>query len=381
MTESDSFPKDITRSPQENGTRPIGSAYLQWAKTQPAIRCNLTFSGVPTYPLRDLPAALDGFELSGAGAYGYEPLREAIGARYGVPVASVVQAEGTSMGFHLAMAALAGPGDEILIEHPWYEPLPAVARYLGAEVRRFERRHADGYAVDPDAVARQLSPRTRLVVLTNLHNPSGALVDDETLRAVGEVAESVGARVLVDEVYLDALFEDTPRTAFHLGGPFVTTSSLTKVYGLGGLRCGWIFAEPLLAHRIWRLTELYANVGVHVGERLGVVAFRHFDRVAARARALLDANRAALTAFLAARDDLDARVPVLGTTAFPRLSVGDADAFCARLRERYETAVVPGHFFGAPEHVRIGLGLDPALFAEGLDRFGQALDAHARDDA
>jgi aspartate/methionine/tyrosine aminotransferase len=360
-------------------TRPMGSEYLQWAKTHPPVRCNLTFSGMPAYPLRDLPGALDHLELSGADVYGYAPLREAIGARYGVPAESVVQAEGTSMGFHLVMAALAGPGDEVLIEHPWYEPLPAVARYLGAEVRRFERRHADGYAVDPDAVARALSPRTRLVVLTNLHNPSGARMDNATLRAVGEAAERVGARVLVDEVYLDALFEETPRTAFHLGGPFVTTSSLTKVYGLGGLRCGWIFAEPALAHRIWRLTELYANVGVHVGERLGVVAFRHLDRVAARARTLLDANRAALTAFLAARDDLDATVPVLGTTAFPRLAVGDTEAFCARLRERYETAVVPGHFFGAPAHVRLGLGLDPARFAEGLDRLGQALDAHGRD--
>jgi aspartate/methionine/tyrosine aminotransferase len=362
----------------EETTRPTGSVYLQWAKTHPPARFNLTFSGVPAYPLRDLPVTLDELELDGAGAYGHAPLREAIGARYGVPAACVVQAEGTSMGFHLAMAALAGPGDEVLIEHPWYEPLPAVARYLGATVTRFERRPEDGYAVDPDAVARALTPRTRLVVLTNLHNPSGARVDDDTLRAVGEAAETVGARVLVDEVYLDALFEEVPRSAFHLGPAFVTTSSLTKVYGLSGLRCGWIFADETLAHRIWRLTELYANVGVHVGERLGVAAFRHLDAIAARSRALLDANRAALSAFLAARPDLGVRGPVPGTTAFPRLPVADVEAFCTRLRERHETAVVPGRFFGAPGHVRLGLGTEPALFAEGLDRLGRALDEAGR---
>ena len=358
-------------------TRPMGSEYLQWAKTNPPARFNLTFSGVPAYPLRDLPVSLDDLELNGSGAYGYAPLREAIGARYGVSAESVVQAEGTSMGFHLVMAALAGPGDEVLVEHPWYEPLPAVARYLGATITRFERRAADGFAVDPEAVARRLTPRTRLVVLTNLHNPSGALTEADALRAVGAAADRVGARVLVDEVYLDALFEDAPPSAFHLGPTFVTTSSLTKVYGLSGLRCGWIFAEPALARRIWRLTELYANVGVHVAERLGVAAFRHLDRIAARARPLLDANRAALAAFFAARGDLGVHAPVLGTTAFPRLPVGDVEAFCARLRSDYETAVVPGRFFGAPEHVRLGLGTEPALFAEGLARLGQALDASA----
>jgi aspartate/methionine/tyrosine aminotransferase len=360
-------------------TRPRGSDYLHWTKTQPPARFDLTASGVPAYPLRDLPVALDDLELSGPGGYGYAPLREAIAARYGVPAACVVQAAGTSMGFHLVMAALAGPGDEVLVEHPWYEPLPAVARFLGATVTRFERPHDAGYAVDPEAVARQLTPRTRLVVLTNLHNPSGALVDEDALRAVGEAAERIGARVLVDEVYLDALFDAAPRSAFHLGPPFVTTSSLTKVYGLSGLRCGWVFAEPALADRLWRLTELYANVGVHVAERLGVAAFRHLDRIAARTRALLDANRAALSVFLDARGDLDVRVPVLGTTAFPRLPVSDSEAFCAWLREGYETAVVPGRFFGAPGCVRIGLGAEPAAFTEGLARLGAALDAHARD--
>ena len=354
--------------------RPLGSDYLHWVKTHPPVRYNLMSSGVPGYPLRDLPVALDELELNGPGFYGYAPLREAIGARYGVPAACVVQADGASMGFHLVMAALLETGNEALIEHPWYEPMPAVARYLGAEVRAFARRSANGYAVDPDEVARHLTPRTRLVVLTNLHNPSGALTDEATLRAVGEAAENVGARVLVNEIYLDALFDDAPRSAFHLGGPFVTTSSLTKVYGLSGLRCGWVFADEALANRMWRLTELYANLAVHVGERVSAVAFRHLDAIGARARVLLDANRAALAGFYRSRDDLEASVPVLGTTSFPRLPEGRADALCALLRAKYETAVVPGHFFGAPDHVRLGLGTEPALFAEGLDRLGRALD-------
>jgi aspartate/methionine/tyrosine aminotransferase len=359
-------------------TRPPGSEYLLWAKTRSQARFNLTLSGVAGLPLRDLPVSLDDLELNGSGAYGHEPLREAIAARYRVPAESVVTTEGTSMGFHLAMAAALAPGDEVLIEAPTYEPLLAVARYLGAEVKPFERSASEGFRVDPDAVARALTPRTRLVVLTNLHNPSSALLDDGTLRAVGEVARRAGARVLVDEVYLDALFEERPRTAFHLGPPFVTTSSLTKVYGLGGLRCGWIFADPELAGRLWRLSELYANIGAHVAERLGVVAFRHLDRIAARARALLAANGAALSAFLRTRDDLDALPYAAGTTSFPRVRSVKADALCDLLRRRHETTVVPGRFFGMPEHVRIGLGAEPEAFAAGLERLGAALDALKR---
>ena len=94
--------------------------------------------------------------------------------------------------------------------------------------------------------------------MTNLHNPSGALIDDETLKQIGEIARRVGARVLVDEVYIETLFETSPRTSFHFGNEFVVTSSLTKAFGLSGLRCGWIFAEPELAKRMWLLNDLFA---------------------------------------------------------------------------------------------------------------------------
>src|SRR5262249_19041813 len=160
-------------------------------------------------------------------------------------------AMGTSMANHLAMAALVSPGDEVLIERPAYEPLVALARYLGAHVTRFERPFESGFAVDPDIVAAALTPRTKLVVLTNLHNPSGAFTDEATLTRVGEAARSVGARVLVDEAYLDAVFDELARTALRLGPTFVVTGSLTKVYGLSGLRCGWILAETSLARQIW----------------------------------------------------------------------------------------------------------------------------------
>ncbi len=147
------------------------------------------------------------------------------------------------------MAALINPGDEILFESPAYDPLLALAHYLGANVKRFQRRFEDGFAVSAAEIERNVSPRTRLIVITNFHNPSGVLTDEQTLREVGELARGVTARVLVDEVYLEMLFAEPPQTAFHLGNQFVVTGSLTKAFGLSGLRCGWILAEPELAQR------------------------------------------------------------------------------------------------------------------------------------
>ncbi|HEX8318021.1 pyridoxal phosphate-dependent aminotransferase [Longimicrobium sp.] len=356
------------------GVRPYGSEYLRWAKTRAPVRYDLTSSGVPYVSIDELPVTVEDLEISGTGAYGYAPLQQAIADRYRVDPACVVAAMGTSMANHLALAALVQPGDEVLIEYPTYEPLVAVARYLGAEVRHFTRRTEDGFRLDPSTVERGMTGRTRAIVITNLHNPSSALADDHALRRIGDIAEAYGARVIVDEVYLDALWEPEPRTAFHLGPAFVSTNSLTKVYGLNGLRCGWVLAEPQLAERMWRLMELFNNIGVHAAERMSLAAFHNLDALARRSRTLLDANAAALNAFYATRQELDVAPHVHGTVSFPRLRTGDADPLCALLHDRYDAAVVPGSFFGAPDHVRIGLGVAPATFAEGLARLGHTLD-------
>ena len=354
------------------------SDYMHWAKTRSQARFNLATSGVPNFPLAKLDVSLADIELSGPSLYGYEPLQRAIAAKCDVAPECVVAAAGTSMANHLAMALMLRPGDEVLIEWPTYELLISTAQLLGATVRRFARGLAQGFRVEPDEVARHITSRTRLIVLTNLHNPSSTSVDEQTLRALGETAARVGARVLVDEVYLDALFERAPPTALHLGSQFVVTNSLTKVYGLSGLRCGWILAEPSLAARLWRLNDLFGVIASHPAERLACVALVQLAQIAAHARALLDKNRDTFNSFLAARADLDCPPHEHGTVAFPRWRGGDVDDLCKLLRVRYETTVVPGRFFDAPEHFRVSLCCDPTTLAVGLERLGAALDESAR---
>lgn len=354
--------------------RTLASPYMQWAKTRSKARFNLATSGLVSYPLSQLPVRLDQLELTRGGDYGYVPLMEAIAAHCRVSARNVVTATGTSMANHLAMAALLEPGDEVLVEHPTYELLLSALEYLQASIRRFYRTPESGYALDPDAVKQTISPRTRLIVLTNLHNPSSTLAAQAELDAVGEIARRNGARVLVDEVYLDAVFESTPRSAFHLGREFVTTNSLTKVYGLSGLRCGWILAEESLARRIYLLDDLFGVNPAYPAELLSVIAFAHLGEIRARARSLLETNRQYLNAFLATRGDLETRPLKHGTVVFPKLLTGDVESFCRLLREKYETSAVPGAFFEMPRHFRIGIGGETAALLPSLERLGAALD-------
>lgn len=350
------------------------SSYMYWAKTQQQARFNLATSGLGNLSLSDLPVSLDDLELT-SGGYGYGPLLWALASRYRVDASSIVTAAGTSFANHLAMAALLQPGDEVLFEEPAYEPMRATADYLEADIKRFQRNFEDGFRINPEEIEQLVTERTRLIVLTNLHNPSGVLTDDDTLIKIGEIARRVGAYVLVNEVYLETLFEESPRSAFHLGDNFVVTSSLTKAFGLSGLRCGWILAEPELAKEMWRLNDLFGVTQVHVGERLSVVALKQIDEIAAHAKALLDRNRALLNAFLDTREDLETVRPPFGTVMFPRLrSHESSERLCRMLREKYETTVVPGSFFERPAHFRVGVAGNTDEMKPGLERLGRALD-------
>lgn len=354
--------------------REIRSVYLEWAKLHSKARFGLTGSDVLHVPFSELQAPIEDFSLSPPGGYGYKPLLERLAAKARIGVECVVHAEGTSMANHLAMAALVEPGDEVLIEEPTYEALLAVAHYLGANVRRFPRRFDAGFQVDPREVERAVSPRTRLVVLTNLHNPSGVRTPDSTLRIVGEIARSLGANVLVDEVYLEACFDSPWQSAAHLGANFIATSSLTKAYGLTALRCGWVLAVPALAERMWRINDLFGASSPFPTDLLSVVALDRLPQIAARSKRILDVNRSLLKAFINSRTDLHAIWPEAGAIVFPQLASGHADAFCQFLFEKYETGVVPGRFFEAPHHFRIGVGGETETVREGLTRISAALD-------
>ena len=201
---------------------------MPWAKRRSHAKYNLATSGLTHWKLRDLPIKIEDLEISGPSYYGFEPLQNALSKHCGVPSNRIVAATGTSMANYLAMASVLKPGDQVLIEHPTYELIVDVALQIGATIKRF-KRSPDTFSIELKSVEASLTPATKLIVLSNLNNPTSALTDEAVMKEIG----SLGVRVMVDEVYLDAALEQKPRSAGFLGDQFIVTSSLTKVYEIG----------------------------------------------------------------------------------------------------------------------------------------------------
>lgn len=355
-----------------------GSVYMRWAKDHAAARYNLANSGLLGCSTEDLAFAPGDLLVNGPNRDGYAPLLEAIAAKYEVAPDQVVTAPGTSGANFLAFAALVNAGDEVLVERPTYEPLLAALHFLGAQVRRFERRFEDDWRVDPDEVRRHLAVgRVRLVVLANPHNPSGVLVPPDEIGEVARLAAYAGATLVVDEVYRDIWFEAAPPSHVHLGRNVVATSSLTKSYGLSGLRCGWILASPDLADRMRKVKDLMEAVDSMPSDSLSVAAFRHLPRFEARSREHLDPNQAQIRAFLANHAEwLDCVLPERAMCVFPRLKKEeDSEPLHDWLRGR-ETSIVPGKFFEDRRFFRLGFAVKPEDVAVGLEHLSEGLRRH-----
>jgi aspartate/methionine/tyrosine aminotransferase len=348
--------------------------YMEWAKTRPQAEIDLAGSNILACSLEDLPEAREAVELGGANDNGYRPLMDAIAQRYGVDADRVTTAGGTSGANFLVYAALLEPGDDILVERPGYDPLLGAARMFGARTVRFDRPFEQQFALDPDRVRHAMTPRTKVIVITTPHNPTGVPADAAALDEIGRIAERAGAHVVVDEVYKDVTADATPPAAAR-GDVFITTSSLTKSYGLSSLRAGWVIASPAVSYRVRRARDVVDGTGSIVAERLAVLAFQQLDALYLRARAILARNKALADAFLASRRELE-WAPSAGTIVFPRIAgTPDAGPFVDRVMREHHTALGPGAFFEAPAHFRLGYGGDTDKIREGLARVGAALDS------
>ncbi len=217
-----------------------------------------------------------------------------------------------------------------------------------------------------------LTPRTRVLVISSPHNPSGVLASSDDLSAIGRLADRHGLAVLVDEVYLDLSPGGHPPAAT-LSPAFVSTSSLTKAYGLASLRCGWSLASPEVTEKIRRARDVVDVWSAMPADRLSAVAFENLDRLGERARRLFDANARAVRDFLGRRPDLQCAASD-ATIAFPRFADGrDAAPFADGLLRDRGVAVVPGAFFDSPAHFRISFGGATDALEQGLRAIEECL--------
>lgn len=358
--------------------------YLAWAsELYPRVDFDLASSGVtPVVATRFAEPSELGDALADAAAV--DALRDRIARRFALDRDEATPTLGTSQAIFAAYAALLSPGDTLLVEAPTYEPIVRVAEGLGATIATFSRSVERRGAIDLDEVARAVTPSTRVIAVTHRHNPTGAPVDDATLRALVDLAARADATLLVNEVYREigdavSFDKDHAETARKLGPNVVAIGSLTKVYGLGWARVGWLLG-PARVVASARDACLHGSGGMSpISAAVGVVAFDRLDRIHAAVAELREsdaANEAAIDAFVRARPHLALDRHRGSIFGFVRDRRGiDLRGAIERGVAEEGVIVAPGIFFGVPAGFRVRYGSLPhARFVDGLERLGRVLD-------
>ena len=315
--------------------------------------------------------------LGEASPRGTPKLRSLIGALHRTWPEEVLVCNGASEANFLTQAALVSPGDEAIAELPLYPPMRDSLAGLGATVKRVPRLAAENWRLDLDALEGAITADTRLVVLTSLNNPTSGTLSVAELQRLADLAEAHKFHVHVDETFRDLGFDHAPPSAATFGPRFVVTSTLTKAYGLGGLRLGWVVGAPDVIEKIKGVKDYTSICPNRISEELAVWALERRDHFLARAKRITDENRAVVRAWLQRNPEVECVLPEYGNLCFPRLPVS-VDALADRLREQYKVVIAPGRFFGMGEHVRIGYGESRASLEKGLDRLSLAVKAIQR---
>ena len=347
------------------------------------IRHNLAESSVADTPLRDLGVELDDLVLMYGDHLGRPGLRAAIAATgAGLTPDDVLVTPGAAAALFIVATGLLRPGDHVVVARPNYATNLETPRALGAEIGFLDLHHDDGWVVDPARIAGLMTPHTRLVSLTNPHNPTGQVIPDATIRAIVALVEAHPiARLLVDETYREMTFGGPLPVAATLSDRVISVSSLSKADGLPGIRIGWLITRDRASYETFLAAKEQILIsGSVVDEAIAEVALARRAERLVRIRAGIGVAFETVRAWMAAQDVFEWVAPAGGVVGFPRFKETidvDIDAFYRILLDRYGTVVGPGHWFDQPRrHFRLGFGWPTP---DDLGRGLAALSAAAAD--
>lgn len=293
---------------------------------------------------------------------GAPELREAIAALYqGIEADDVIVTSCAEEGIFLLYHALLAPGDHIIVEAPCYESAAEIPRAAGAEVSLWRRHYEDGWAHDPGALRDLLRPTTRLLYVNQPHNPTGTLMDRDTFDAVGDIARERGLVLFGDEVYRGLEYAERDRlpAACEVAQRAVSLGSISKSYGLPGLRLGWLVTrDAAIREAVMRVKDYTTICASAPSEVLTTLALRHSDALIGRNIGIVRRNLPLIDDLLTRHEGrIDWVRPTAGPIGFPRLTgADDVDRFCADLAESAGVLLLPGSVYDQPGHVRIGFG-------------------------
>lgn len=310
-------------------------------------------------------------------------VRDCLAQRYGVEREQVLCTTGATGSLSLIYRAFVHAGDHVLIETPGFDLFSDLAKASGATIGHFHRS-GPRFAIDLADIEAQLRPNTRLVVLSDLHNPSGMAVSQDVLLALAKLAERHGFLLVADEVYGDyAPIERRPGPASARSPSVISLSSLTKIYGLGALRCGWIVGAREVVDALRSLNGRIEFSVSTLSHAIAAHVMTNPDAFAQHSRSYVERCRPRFQSWferMVADGLMGGELPDDGCICFPALpGVADSRAFSEWLMRRSGIIVAPGEYFGAPGHVRIGFCQEDDKLDAGLRGLEEGLRAYGRE--
>jgi len=278
----------------------------------------------------------------------------------------------------LLFNVLLNPGDHVIAPYPAYQQLYSVPRALGCDVSLWQIRAETGFLYDVDDLERLIRPQTRLIVINSPHNPTGAILSTDDLKRVGETAQSVGAIVLSDEAYRWLSIpgvDEAPPPMVDLGAGTISVGTLSKPFGLPGLRTGWLAAPEDVVASCWGMRDYVSLSPGKLSDALAILTIKHRDKIIKRNEAIISANLASANAWIAAHAGILSWIPPragLLAMLHYNLEIPSLD-LANKLAEDYSAMLAPGSVFGFEHYLRMGIGQDPAVFSAALDRVSACL--------
>lgn len=345
-----------------------------------SIQCNLSESSVWDARLGDWSKNLDSLILCYGEHRGIEPLRELIGASSGkMRAEDVLVVPGAAAALFIVNSSLLDANSSLVVMHPNYATNISTPRLLRCEIKHLELRFENRFELDLDEVAALLTPETRLVSITYPHNPTGAVLSEAKLRALIELVEQHKCYLLVDETYRDLHCGTSPPLAATLSSRAISVSSLSKAYGLPGIRMGWIVCRnPELQELFLAAKEQIFICNSVVDEEIARRVLSERGTLLPGIRDRVDVNYRIVSDWMANHEYLEWIPPQGGVVSFPRmrpnLAVNTAN-FYRQLMDKYSTHVGPGHWFELSDrYFRLGYGWESKeKLAAGLKNIDSAL--------
>jgi aspartate/methionine/tyrosine aminotransferase len=268
---------------------------------------------------------------------------------------------GAEEGIFLFMAAMLERGDHLIVHCPCYQSLHEIARVIGCRLTPWNAREEEDWALDPKELERHIRHDTRVIVINTPHNPTGYHMPQDVFSDVMKIADRHGVIVFSDEVYRGLEYEEAHRlpAACDVSERAVSLGVMSKAYGLGGLRIGWIATKNTeVLSRIQGVKDYTTICSSAPGEFLAEVALRHGSELVGRSKEIISENLRLLTPFFARHmERFDWRAPMAGPIAFPRLIGGEAGNFCTTLARKSGVLLLPGSVYDdSGNHFRIGFG-------------------------